>query len=402
MIENPFVFSALVALWRAMNSPPRSLYIFMAAATGICVANLYYCQPLLGQMGAEFGVGVKEMGLVPTLTQAGYAVGMLLIVPTGDLFERRRLAVLFTVLAAACCALLAFASHFSLLAAGSFLLGLTTMTPQILIPFAANIARPEERGKVVGTMMSGLLLGILLARTVSGFLAVFGWRFLYGLTAGILLALALGLAFVLPKAEPTFRGSYAGLMRSIASITREQPVLREAALFGGLLFGAFSAFWATLIYLMQGFDLGPRAVGLFGLLGAGAALLSPVVGSFMDRSEPRRVTGYMFGAIFLSFALFWASERSLIGIALGVLFMDIAVQAGHISNQTRVFRLLPEARSRLQTVYMFAYFTGGALGSLIGSWAWDHFGWAGVCVSAMGMMVVGGVVWWMGRRRFAE
>lgn len=384
-----------------MHSPSRSLYIFMAAATGICVANLYYCQPLLGQMGADFGLGAKEMGLVPTLTQAGYAVGMLLIVPTGDLFERRRLAVLFTLLAAACCAMLAFTPHFSLLVAGSFFLGLTTMTPQILIPFAANIAKSEERGKVVGTMMSGLLLGILLARTVAGFLAVFGWRFLYALVAGVLLVLAAGLAFVLPRAEPTFRGTYAGLMGSIVEITRTQPVLREAAVFGGLLFGAFSAFWATLIYLMQGFDLGPRAVGLFGLLGAGAALLSPVVGSFMDRSEPRKVTGYMFGVIFLSFALFWGSEKSLIGIALGVLLMDIAVQAGHISNQARVFQLIPEARSRLQTVYMFAYFTGGALGSLIGSWAWDHFGWAGVCASAMGMMVVGGVVWGMGRQKFS-
>lgn len=382
-----------------MQSPSRSLYLFMAAATGICVANLYFCQPLLGQMGEDFGFGAKEMGLVPTLTQAGYALGMLFIVPTGDLFERRRLATLFTLLAAACCALLAFASHFSLLLAGSFLLGLSTMTPQILIPFAANLARPEQRGKVVGTMMSGLLLGILLARTVSGFLAVFGWRFLYGLMAGVLLLLGLALQFFLPKAEPTFRGTYAGLMRSIVEITRTQPVLREAALFGGLLFGAFSAFWATLIYLMQGFDLGPRAVGLFGLLGAGAALLSPVVGSFMDRTEPRKVTGYMLGLTFLSFALFWGSEKSLVGIALGVLVMDIAVQAGHISNQTRVFKLLPEARSRLQTVYMFAYFTGGALGSLIGSWAWDHFGWAGVCVSAMGMMVAGAVVYMAGRKR---
>jgi predicted MFS family arabinose efflux permease len=144
------------------------------------------------------------------------------------------------------------------LLAGSFFLGLTTMTPQILIPFAANIARPEERGKVVGILMSGLLLGILLARTVSGFLAAFGWRFLYGLMAGVLLLLGASLAFFLPKAEPTFRGTYMGLLRSIAAIFREQPVLREASLFGGLFFGAFSAFWATLIYLMQGFDLGPR------------------------------------------------------------------------------------------------------------------------------------------------
>lgn len=375
----------------------RSLYLLMATATGICVGNLYYCQPLLGQMGEEFGFGAKEMGLVPTLTQVGYALGMLFIVPIGDMFERRKLAVIFTLLAAACSALLAFTPSFLVLLAGSLLLGLFTMTPQILIPFAATLAKAEERGKVVGMMMSGLLLGILLARSVSGFLAVFGWRFLYGLTAAIQVLVAVALLYFLPKADRSFHGSYLGLMRSMVKIAREQPVLREASLFGGLFFGAFSAFWATLIYLMQDFDLGPRAVGLYGLLGAGAALLSPAVGSLMDRREPRAITGLMIGLTFFSFVVFGLSAQSLVGIAIGVLLMDIGVQAGHISNQSRVFWLLPEARSRLQTVYMFAYFTGGALGSLIGSWAWDNWGWPGVCFSAMGMMLLAAGVWWKGR-----
>lgn len=377
----------------------RGLLWLMAAATGICVANLYYCQPLLGQIGAAFGLSVKETGWVPTLTQAGYAAGMLLLVPLGDLYERKKLATLFTLLGAGCTALLALSPSVTVLFAACFLLGACTMTPQILIPFAANLARAEERGKVVGMMMSGLLLGILLARTVSGFLAEFGWRFLYGLVSVVLLALALLLQAWLPRAEPSYRGSYLGLMRSIGLIVRTQPVLREASFFGAMLFGAFSAFWATLIYLMEGFGLGPKAVGLFGLLGAGAALMSPLLGALMDRREPRQVTGWMFGLTFLSFAVYLVSANWLAGIALGVFLMDLGVQGGHISNQSRVFSLLPEARSRLQTVYMFAYFTGGALGSFLGAWSWASFGWPGVCGAGMLMLALGQAVHFLCRQK---
>jgi predicted MFS family arabinose efflux permease len=377
------------------ETKPR-VFFLMAAATGICVANLYYCQPLLGAIGADFHQGVKETGWVPTLTQVGYALGMLFLVPLGDMAERRMLAVAFTLAAALCSALLAFASHFSLLLAACLLLGLSTMTPQILIPFAANLAKPEERGKVIGTMMSGLLLGILLARSVSGFLAVFGWRFLYGLVAAVLALLALALALFLPKAEPTYRGTYLGLLRSIAEIAREQPILREASFFGAMLFGAFSAFWATLIYLMGNFGLGPAAVGLFGLLGAGSALLSPVVGSWMDRTNARVVTARMIAFTACSFVVFFFSNHSLAGLALGVLLMDIGVQSGHISNQSRIFALLPHARSRIQTIYMFSYFTGGAAGSLLGAWGWDHFRWPGVCGVALMMLALAGLVYMRG------
>jgi predicted MFS family arabinose efflux permease len=380
------------------ETKPR-VFFLMATATGICVANLYYCQPLLGAIGADFHQGVGETGWVPTLTQAGYAFGMLFLVPLGDMAERRKLAVAFTLAAALCSALLALASHFPLLLAASFFLGLSTMTPQILIPFAANLAKPEERGKVIGTMMSGLLLGILLARSVSGFLAAFGWRFLYGLVAAVLALLALTLAFFLPKAEPTYRGTYRGLLRSIAEIAREQPVLREASFFGAMLFGAFSAFWATLIYLMEDLGRGPAAVGLFGLLGAGSALLSPVVGAWMDRTNARVVTGRMIWLTALSFAVYFFSSRALAGLALGVVLMDIGVQSGHISNQSRIFALLPHARSRIQTVYMFSYFVGGSIGSLLGAWGWDHYRWPGVCGAALGMLALAGLAYARGSLR---
>ena len=363
----------------------------MASACGICVASLYYNQPLLDQMRETFGASVTQIGWIPTLTQVGYAFGMLFLVPMGDMLERKSLIMIFTILSAIFCALCAIAPSFFLVAAASLALGLASMTPQLIIPFAAHLSPDHERGKVVGTLLSGLLLGILLARTVSGFVgAAFGWRAMFGLASFILLILTAVLSVTIPKSEPTFNGRYTDLLKSVIGIFRTQPTLREASLFGGMLFGSFSVFWANLIHLMQSptFDLGARAVGLFGLLGAGAALATPWIGSLTDKKDPRSATGIMIGVTILSFAIFLLSGSSLIGLAIGVLVMDIGVQAGHLCNQSRIFALIPEARSRIQTAYMFCYFAGGAFGSFIGSWAWTHYQWAGVCGAALAMLSV--------------
>jgi predicted MFS family arabinose efflux permease len=312
-------------------------------------------------------------------------------VPMGDMLERKSLIMIFTILSAIFCALCAVAPSFILVAAASLALGLASMTPQLIIPFAAHLSPDHERGKVVGTLLSGLLLGILLARTVSGFVgAAFGWRAMFGLASFILLILTAVLSATIPKSEPTFKGRYTDLLKSVIDIFRTQPTLREASLFGAMLFGSFSVFWANLIHLMQSpaFDLGARAVGLFGLLGAGAALATPWIGSLTDKKDPRSATGIMIGVTIISFAIFLLSGSSLIGLAIGVLVMDIGVQAGHLCNQSRIFALIPEARSRIQTAYMFCYFAGGAFGSFIGSWAWTHYQWTGVCGAALAMLSV--------------
>ncbi|RYZ58934.1 MAG: MFS transporter, partial [Proteobacteria bacterium] len=241
------------------NELKRSTLLVMAGSSALTVANLYYNQPLLEQIRLSFGVSYDAIGWVPTLTQVGYAFGMLLVVPLGDMMERRRLVLVFTALSALCCLMLATAQAFPLVIIGSFLLGLTTMTPQLLIPFAALLAAPEKKGKVVGTMVSGLLLGILLARTIAGFVgSAYGWRAMFGIAAGVLTILIFVLAALLPKSSPSYHGKYAGLLASVVNIFRQQPVLREAALYGAMLFGSFSAFWATLIHLMESpaFNLG--------------------------------------------------------------------------------------------------------------------------------------------------
>ena len=321
---------------------------------------------------------------------------MLLLVPLGDMMQRKRLVLFFTTFSALAALGIALAPGLWWLMLASGLFGLSTMTPQLLVPFAAHLAPADQKGRVVGFMVSGVLLGILLARTVSGFVGgAYGWRVMFGLAAGVQAVTALVLWRLLPRTTPTYDGSYLGLLRSVWGLLRQYGTLRDATLFGAMLFGSFMAFWSCLIHLMESpaFGLGPQAVGLYGLLGAGAAMLSPLIGSLGDRTSPRRLTGIMIALAIASYGVFYWGRTSLVAIGVGVLLMDIGVQMGHVTNQGRIFRLDPHAQSRLQTAYMFFYFTGAATGSLLGGWAWSAFGWAGVCLAAVGMLAVAGVRW---------
>ena len=350
----------------------------LAVGCAVSVGNLYYLQPLLAGVSREFGVTEARAGLAATLTQVGYALGMLFVVPLGDVRERRGLVV--TALAATVVAALAVsvAPSFGLLLLASLALGFATCTPQILIPFAAALATPEARGRVVGFVLSGLLLGILLARTFSGFVgARLGWRMVYVIAAGLVAALAVALRLLLPEHREETRFSYGRLLRSLGELVREEPVLRESATYGALLFAAFSAFWTTLAFLLHPRGLGPDAVGLFGLVGAAGALAAPLAGRLSDRGSPRRTILAGIVAVVVSFAVML--QGSITALVVGVLLMDVGVQAAHTSNLARVYALRPEARSRLNTVYMTCYFTGGSLGSALGAAAWGAFGWPGVC-----------------------
>lgn len=373
----------------------------MSAASGATVANLYYNQPLLGDIGRALGAAGSSLGLVPTMTQVGYAVGMLLIVPLGDSHERRRVIVLMSVLVSLALVGTALAPTLPWLVLASFVVGVTTVSPQLLVPFAAHLAAPAQRGRVVGTVMSGLLIGILLSRTVSGFVGTYlGWRAMFWVAAGLMLALALVLRFTLPVEPPAAAMPYPALLRSLGHLARTEPVLRLHALLGALSFGSFSAFWATLALYLQSLPehYGPQVAGLFGVVGVAGAAAAPLVGRYADVRGDRRINALALGILLASFVVLWLLGQSLWGIALGVVLLDVGAQANHISNQTRVYALKPEARSRLNTLYMVTYFIGGATGAWTGTTAWTRWGWPGVCAVGALMSLAALVLLFLGTR----
>jgi len=378
---------------------------FMAAASGATVANLYYNQPLLGHIGRELGASGGALGLVPTLTQVGYAVGMLFIVPLGDSLERRRVIVTMSMLVTLALVGVALAPTLPLLVLASFAVGATTVIPQLLVPFAAHLAPAAQRGRVVGTVMSGLLIGILLSRTAAGFVGThLGWRAMFWMAAGLMLALGMVMRFILPAQPPMAELPYPALLRSLGHLARTEPVLRLHALLGALTFAAFSVFWSTLALYLQSLpeQYGPQVAGLFGVMGVAGALAAPLVGRYADVRGDRRINALAIGVLLLSFGVMWPLGRWLWGIALGVVLLDMGTQANQISNQTRVYALRPEARSRLNTLYMVTYFAGGAGGSWLGTTAWTQAGWTGVCAAGATLCMVALLALWWGSARRAQ
>ena len=361
---------------------PAWLVALLAVAAGATVANLYYNQPLLAAMAPSLGVSHSAAGVIPMLTQLGYGLGMLALVPLGDRMERRRLIAGMTAASGVVLLGVAAAPSFAWLGALSLLLGLTSMVPQAIIPYAASAARPTERGRVVGSVMSGVLIGILLSRTVSGLIgARLGWRAVYVLAAGVMFALALTLRALLPAQRPDRVVPWGELYRSIGTLVRGQSVLRQHAVLGALTFAAFSVFWSTLAFHLASLPerYGSGVVGAFGVVGVAGALAAPMVGRFADRRDPRIINGVAIATVAASFGVLAVAGGSLPGIAAGVVLLDLGAQANHISNQTRIFALDPTLRNRLNTVYMVSYFAGGAAGSWLGASAFARYGWPGVC-----------------------
>jgi predicted MFS family arabinose efflux permease len=360
-----------------------ALVWLMALTCGLVVANIYYNQPLLAAIGRTFHVSDSRASLIATATQVGYTLGMLLVVPLGDMLERKRLILWMLLAAAGCLGAAAVAPTFGLLAVASVLIGICSSVPQLLLPMAATLAPEADRGRIVGRVMSGLLIGILLSRTVSGYAgAHLGWRTVFEGAAALMLALAALLAWRLPRDRPAFQGSYASLMQSLGTLVHELPALRRSALVGAAIFASFSVFWTTLTFYLAGpaYHYGSDVAGFFGLVGALGALAAPLAGKMADTRGPRYAITVSIGLALVSYVLLGVGGGYLVGLVLGVILLDVGVQSAHISNQTLVFSLRPEARSRLNTVYMTGYFTGGSLGSIVGGVAWMHFGWPGVCL----------------------
>ncbi len=377
------------------DPPPlsrRTLWV-LTVGCGVAVANLYYAQPLLAAMAGDFGVSDGRMGLAATLAQVGYALGLLLFVPLGDILERRRLIVVMLVLVTAVLVATAVAPGFWWFAAASLALGMTTITPQLIVPLSATLAHPAERGRVVGTVMSGLLIGVLGARTVSGLIADYlGWRSVYGIAAALMVALAVTLRVMLPRSRaPGPHLGYGQLLASLGALLRDEPVLRQSCVFGATTFGAFSAFWNTLAFFLAQppYEYGSGVVGLFGLLGIAGAVAASAAGRIADRYSPRRTIAAGMVTMALSFVLFGTAGQVLGALAGGVVLMDLGAQASHISNQARIFAVRPEARNRMNTAYMVTYFIGGSAGSGLAAQAWEVAAWPGVCGTALALLAVG-------------
>jgi predicted MFS family arabinose efflux permease len=316
----------------------RLTYV-IAVACGLSVANLYYNQPLLADIARTFGVSVRGVGAVPTFAQVGYAIGLLALVPLGDVVQRRRLVVTLLLLVSAALAAAALARSLAMLAAASLAVGVFTVVPQVLLPLAAQLSAPERRGRAVGTVMMGLLLGILLSRTFSGVLGErLGWRAVYWAACGAMLLLTVALGPLLPPHDVHADLTYAGLLRSVFEQVLRFPVLRQAMLNGALVFAGFSAFWATLVFRMEAppFHLGARAAGMFGLVGAAGAMVAPAAGRLADRVAPRSIIAAASALLLLSFVVFWVGGSSLVGLAAGVFLLDVAVQAAQVTNLTRI------------------------------------------------------------------
>jgi predicted MFS family arabinose efflux permease len=363
----------------------------LALSVGAIVANIYYVQPLLAAMARTFAVSASVIGLVAMLTQVGTAIGMLIFVPLGDSHERR--ALLTMLLSGACLALcgVATAQNLIWILIASFAVGLCGAAVHIIVPFAAQMAPENSRGRVLGTVFSGLLLGILLARTFSGVVASFlGWRAVYWIAALVMLSLMLLLRAQLPKLPRQSDLSWPALMRSLVDLVRAHPALRESAFLGAALLCVFSAFWTTLVFLLQTppYHFGSSVAGLFGLVGAAGALCAPLVGRFADRRGPRFTILLALLTTLASFLLLGALGKIMAGLIIGVILLDVGVQSGHVANQTRIYALDPGARSRLNTVYMFCYFSGGSFGSWLGALCWQYQGWAAVCAFGIAVVVL--------------
>lgn len=360
----------------------RFTLMLMTISAGLVVANIYYCQPVLGKIALELKLSETSVSSIATLTQIGYAAGLLFIIPLGDMLQRKKLILadfVFIVLSLCC---MAWAHNIYLLAGISFIIGFTSVVPQLLVPMAAHMASDEDRGKAIGTVMGGLLIGILCSRSISGYVGEhYGWRAMFRIAAGVMVLNAVALWKFLPEIPSHYKGTYGGLMKSLLHYARTVPELRLSAVKGALGFASFSAFWTTLVFLMEGppFFKGSDVAGAFGLIGAAGALAASFAGRVSNRVKPYTLHIVTILLMILSWIVFGLSAQSMTGLIIGVILLDMGLQATHITNQTIIFAIHPEARNRLNTVYMVTYFVGGSLGTFIGSYAWDHWKWSGVC-----------------------
>jgi len=356
----------------------------MTIGAGLVVANNYYNQPLLGMISRELGESEESVSRIAMLTQMGYAAGLLLVVPLGDMFKRKRIILCsfcFNILVLLCFGL---ADSLSVMLVSSFLIGLTSVVPQMFVPIAAQLSKPNDKGKNVGLVMSGLLIGILASRMISGWVGEFlGWREMYYIAAGIIFILGILIIFLLPDIKPTFKGKHIQLMKSIFHFARTIPSLQLAAVRGALGLASFSVFWTTLTFHVEQapFYGGSDVAGSLSIFGIMGALCASFVGKLSGKTNKAHIISVALILMIVSWFILGIGGFTYIGLIVGIILLDMGLQSMHVTNQTIVFSTNLDASNRLNAVYMTSYFIGGSIGTYVGGMSWAYYGWHGVVVS---------------------
>lgn len=383
------------------DSPGLSpaLTLLFSITCGLAVANVYFAQPLLDSMAESLGVSAGMIGIVVTATQAGYALGLLLIVPLGDLINRKRLVLVQTLLSAIALAAVGASQTWLALLGAMIIVGLMAVLVQVLVAYTAVLATPSQRGQAVGTVTSGIVLGILLARFTSGLIAdLAGWRAVYFVSSGLMLMLAVVLLKCVPDTPSAqTRATYPSLIRSLFQLLLTEPVLRIRGLLAMLIFAAFSVLWTAMVLPLSAppLSLSHTAIGLFGLAGVAGALAARRAGRWADQGLGQRVTGVALGVLMLSWLPISFAQTSLLALACGVILLDFAVQAVHVTNQSLIFAARPDAQSRMVGAYMCFYSIGSALGAAAATQAHAHWGWWAVCLLGASISAAAFILWFL-------
>ncbi|AFS79128.1 major facilitator transporter protein [Gottschalkia acidurici 9a] len=380
----------------------NSLILLMVITCGVSVANIYYNQPILGDLARYFNVSTKSIGLVSTFTQIGYGLGMLFIVPLGDIKERKSLIINMLFISTISLVLFGISMNFYWLLVSSFLVGFSSIITQLIVPFAASLANPNESGAVIGKVLSGALVGILLARTISGFVGSrFGFRIIFFSAALLMLLLSFTLKKLLPSSLPTSSDKYINIMGSLFSIFKNNSIVRSSSIIGAMMFASFSVFWTTLIFHLESpsYNLGAKEAGLFSLVGITGVLFTPLTGKLSDKKSPRFTVGLSIFVVILSYFVLLLFGENIFGLILGVILLDLGISSGQVSNQAMIHSLNSEAKNRFNTIFMFLYFSGGSIGSFLGTFSWNKFGWAGVCIAGLLLLFVALITYCTMRRK---
>ncbi|WP_294845212.1 MFS transporter [uncultured Gilliamella sp.] len=373
------------------------LVFLMAFAIGVTIASNYYAQPLLHSITHDLHIAVEHAGSIIMTAQLSYAVGLLFITPLGDMIERKRLILILMLLSTCGLVISASSQNLWMLIVGTAMTGLFSTVAQVLIPFAATLAKPEHRGKIVGTLMSGMLLGILLGRTFAGAISTIAdWHYVYWIATGIMLIVTFLLWLSLPRYRNHISINYLQLLLSIGALYRQEPVLKIRSLLAITSFALFSLLWTPLAFLLTDapYHYSDFIIGLFGLAGAAGALGSPIVGKLSDKGKGKTATTIGLALLLASWLPLSLAQYSIIALILGVILLDFAVQVTHVSNMSAIYQIRPEARSRINTGYMVSYFTGGMLGSVGSTYLFSHYGWIAIVIAGTILGILGLIIWY--------
>jgi len=374
----------------------------MAIIAGAVITNIYCTQPILPLIATGLRIDVTMVDLVAGAALLGFSTGLALLLPLGDRFDRRKLVLTQIALAFVFAILAALSPGVWALIGASFGLGIVSCVPQQLVPFAAVMSRPQERGRSVGTVVSGIMVGILLGRTIAGVVgAAYGWRAVYGMEAAFMIPVWLAAAMLLPRGVPSTNLSYGRLLASLWPLARDNRPIRESMIIQALLWACFNAFWVNLAALLVSgpWHLGSAWAGAFGIIGAAGALAASLGGRAADRLGSRRVIGASIGIVILSFVILAGADWSLVALIVGVIVLDIGVQSGLVSNQTRAFAVDPKAQGRINSLYMTATFFGGAVGTAVSGWIMSQYGWSGIVAFGIALGLLAAVLHWGGGRK---